>query len=223
MTLDQARVIIRSVNDLPDDLGPGLIASAETLMIGHCSVFDPTRLALIGRRLAECVDPDGTQARDEKKHLEREKTARNKRGLMISQDKGGAGRFVRGYLDTEGGAIIVAALDGLSASRGAAVDRRDQAEGRDHHPPAVATGQNRCRVAERRLPAVPEPEPLPRLRRRNHPLLRWYDRGADRPGPARRPSPVPPASPSSSATGAAPGRAVTGHCLGVRRITLSAG
>lgn len=72
VTLDQARVIIRSVNDLPDDLSPGLIASAETLMIGQCSVFDPTRLALIGRRLAECVDP-------------------------------------------EGGAIIVAALDGLSA------------------------------------------------------------------------------------------------------------
>ncbi len=35
-------------------------------MIGHCETFAPTLLALIGRRLAECVDPDGTQARDEK-------------------------------------------------------------------------------------------------------------------------------------------------------------
>jgi len=71
ISLDQARVVIRSVTDLPADLDRGMVAAAETLMIGHCSVFDPTTLSLIGQRLAECIDPEGTQARDERKHLER--------------------------------------------------------------------------------------------------------------------------------------------------------
>ena len=115
VSLGQARVIIRSVDDLPDGLGPELASAAETLMVGHCQTFDPTALAMIGRRLAECIDPEGTQARDEKKHLERERTAHGKRGLTISQDKDGAGRYLRGYLDTAGGAVIAAALDGLSA------------------------------------------------------------------------------------------------------------
>ena len=115
VSLGQARVIIRSVDDLPDGLGPELASAAETLMVGHCQTFDPTTLALIGRRLAECIDPEGTQARDEKKHLERDNTAHGKRGLTISPDKDGAGRYLRGYLDTAGGAVIAAALDGLSA------------------------------------------------------------------------------------------------------------
>ncbi len=65
--MDQARVVIRSVTDLPADLDPGMVAAAQTLMIGHCAVFDPTTLSLIGRRLAECIDPEGTQPRDERK------------------------------------------------------------------------------------------------------------------------------------------------------------
>ena len=72
VSLAQTRVVIRSVTDLPADLDPGMVGAAETLMIGHCAVFDPTTLSLIGRRLAECIDPEGTQARDERKHLERE-------------------------------------------------------------------------------------------------------------------------------------------------------
>ncbi len=115
VSLSQARVVIRSVTDLPDDLDPGLGAAAETLMVGHCAVFDPMTLALIGRRLAECIDPEGTQARDEKKHLEREQTAHAKRGLTISPDKDGPGRYLRGYLDPEGGAIPTGAAP-LSAA-----------------------------------------------------------------------------------------------------------
>ena len=91
VNLGQARVVIRSVTDLPADLDPCLATAAETLMIGHCQTFDPSSLALIGRRLAECIDPDGTQARDEKKLPELEKTAHGKRGLTISPDKTGAG------------------------------------------------------------------------------------------------------------------------------------
>lgn len=84
-------------------------------MVGHCAVFDPPRLALIGRRLAECIDPEGTQARDEKGLLDQERTAHDKRGLSITANKNGARRYVRGYLNAEAGAVVAAALDGLSA------------------------------------------------------------------------------------------------------------
>lgn len=40
-------------------MGPELSAAAERLMVGHCAIFDPPTLALIGRRLAEVVDPEG--------------------------------------------------------------------------------------------------------------------------------------------------------------------
>ncbi|MBA3292330.1 MAG: DUF222 domain-containing protein [Geodermatophilaceae bacterium] len=63
VNLGQVRVIIRSVTDLPGDLDPGLAAAAETLMIGHRQTFDPMTLALIGRRLAELVDPEGVPER----------------------------------------------------------------------------------------------------------------------------------------------------------------
>ncbi|MDQ3733754.1 MAG: 13E12 repeat family protein [Actinomycetota bacterium] len=115
VSMSQARVIIRSVGDLPTDIGPELAAAGESLMVGYCQTFDPTKLALIGRRLAECIDPEGVQARDEKGLLDAEKSAHGGRGLSITADKNGAGRYVRGYLDAESGAIIAAALDGLSA------------------------------------------------------------------------------------------------------------
>ncbi|MGI8625629.1 MAG: DUF222 domain-containing protein [Geodermatophilaceae bacterium] len=115
VSLSQARVIIRSVGGLPAEIGPELAAAGESLLVGYCQTFDPSALALIGRRLAECIDPEGTQARDEQKISEAELTAQNKRCLSLIRDKDGAGRYVRGYLSAEGAAIIAAALDGLSA------------------------------------------------------------------------------------------------------------
>ena len=154
VNLGQARVVIRSVTDLPADLDPCLATAAETLMIGHCQTFDPSSLALIGRRLAECIDPDGTQARDEKKLPELEKTAHGKRGLTISPDKTGAGRYVRGYLDTEGAAIITAALDGLSApildTAAGAKDTRSPAQRR--HDALIELGRRQLQSGQ--LPAT---------------------------------------------------------------------
>ncbi len=115
LSLGQARVIIRSIRELPSDIGVELAAAGERLMVGYCQTFDPTKLSLIGRRLAECIDPEGTQARDEKGCLDKERIAHDKRGLSITADRNGAGRYVRGYLDPEAGATIAAALDGLSA------------------------------------------------------------------------------------------------------------
>ncbi len=37
VSLAQARVVIRSVQDLPKEMGPELSAAAERLMVGHCA------------------------------------------------------------------------------------------------------------------------------------------------------------------------------------------
>lgn len=135
VSLAQARVVIRSVQDLPKEMGPELSAAAERLMVGHCASFDPPTLALIGRRLAEVVDPEGTQARDEQKLLDLEKKAHNKRGLTISADPDGAGRHIRGYLSPDAAAIVSAALDGLSAriAASAAGERDVRSPGQRRH------------------------------------------------------------------------------------------
>jgi len=145
VSLSQARVVIRSVTDLPDNLDPGLGAAAETLMVGHCAVFDPMTLALIGRRLAECIHPEGTQARDEKKHLEREKTPHAKRSLTISPDKDGPGRYPRGYLDPEGGVELGRRQ---FAVRSAALHRRDQTPDHHHHSAQLTAERDRRRTTQ---------------------------------------------------------------------------
>ncbi len=98
-----------------------------------------------------CIDPEGTQARDEKKLLEREKTAHDKRGLSLITDKDGAGRYIRGYLDSTAGAIIAAALDGLSApiaATAAACHRRDQTPDHHHHPAQLTAERDRRRTTQ---------------------------------------------------------------------------
>ncbi|MDQ3781604.1 MAG: HNH endonuclease, partial [Actinomycetota bacterium] len=76
------------------------------------------------------------------------------RGLTISPDKDGAGRYVRGYLDTLGGAIITAALDGLSApipdTAAGEPDRRSPAQRR--HDALVELGRRQLQSGE--LPAT---------------------------------------------------------------------
>ena len=154
VSLGQTRVIIRSVEQLPADLGPELASAGETLMVGYCQTFDPTALALIGRRLAECLDPEGTQARDEQKLLEREKTAHGKRCLTISADKAGAGRYVRGYLNTEGAAILAAALDGLSAPipDTAAGEKDSRSPAQRRHDALIELGRRQLQTGQ--LPAT---------------------------------------------------------------------
>lgn len=115
--LGQAQVIVHALADLPKGFPTPMREVAEATMIGHCTTFGPVPLSFIGRRLEECLDPDGVQARDEKKLLEREKRAFDKRAFNLSDDPYGPGGSIRGLSEAEGAAIIRAALDPLSAPR----------------------------------------------------------------------------------------------------------
>jgi hypothetical protein len=60
----QAEVVVAAVERLPGR--PGLRDAAEMLLLDQAATRDATELAELGRHVLERLDPDGTDARDEK-------------------------------------------------------------------------------------------------------------------------------------------------------------
>ncbi|MDQ3717281.1 MAG: HNH endonuclease, partial [Actinomycetota bacterium] len=115
VSLDQARVIVRYVGLLAKEVPAQLVARGETDMIGLCAQLDPVLLAVVGRRLAELVDPDGTQDRDEADALDREARATAARTASLTAFSDKPGGILRAVLDAEGYATLAAWLDAAAA------------------------------------------------------------------------------------------------------------
>ncbi|MDQ4037119.1 MAG: HNH endonuclease [Actinomycetota bacterium] len=82
VSLAQAEVIVTAIGDLPPETSVGCRPQAEATMIEAAQTFDPVILARIGRRLAEIIDPEGVQARDEQQILDKEHDARTGAGRL---------------------------------------------------------------------------------------------------------------------------------------------
>ncbi len=113
--LAQAEVIVTAIAELPSETPVACRPEAETTMIEQAQCFDPVILARIGRRLAEIIDPEGVQARDEKPILDKEQDAHRDRTLTLSPDTKGAGGYLRARLDAEGYATMSAFLSAATA------------------------------------------------------------------------------------------------------------
>jgi len=111
LSLAQAQVCVTAIADLPAQTPVACRPQAEATMIEAGRSFDPVLLARIGRRLAEIIDPDGVQARDEKPILDKESDAHRDRTLSLSPDTDGAGGWLRARLDAVGFATLAAYLD----------------------------------------------------------------------------------------------------------------
>lgn len=74
VSLAQAEVIATAIADLPAETPVACRPEAEATMIEAAATFDPVLLARIGRRLAEIVDPEGVQERDENRSWTRRPT-----------------------------------------------------------------------------------------------------------------------------------------------------
>ena len=64
--LSQARVIAKSLDELPPEIPTEVLAKAEETLIAHCAELGPRQLAQVGRRIVEIVAPevaDGVEAR----------------------------------------------------------------------------------------------------------------------------------------------------------------
>jgi hypothetical protein len=56
--LAQARVIVKTLDDLPAEIPTEVLAKAEQTLVGHCAEFGPRQLAQLGRRIVEVVAPE---------------------------------------------------------------------------------------------------------------------------------------------------------------------
>ena len=58
MHLDQARVIVKALDALPDDVGAEIRQRAERRLVEQAEKFGPTDLARLGRRILDVVAPE---------------------------------------------------------------------------------------------------------------------------------------------------------------------
>jgi hypothetical protein len=69
-----ARVIIATVDKIPATIQAECEEWVEAELVGHALEFDPDRLTILGRRLLDVLDPDGTLADDADHQRHREFT-----------------------------------------------------------------------------------------------------------------------------------------------------
>ncbi len=95
MSLEQARVVVRALDDLPDDIPADVVASAEQTLVELALVHDPDALALLGKRILSTVAPEVGEEADRKKVEADERRAQQKQRLTLSFDGHGLshGRF----------------------------------------------------------------------------------------------------------------------------------
>ena len=117
MSLAQAQVCVHAIADLPSETSIARRPQAEATMIESARSFDPVLLARIGRRLAEIIDPDGVQARDEKPDRDKEDDAYRARDLSLTPSSNSAGGTLRAKLDAVGYATLATYLAAATAPR----------------------------------------------------------------------------------------------------------
>ena len=87
VNFDQAAVIVRALDDLPDDVGSELRRKAEARLIELAGEFGPRQLRILGRRVLDVVAPDVSEEHEEKA-LERERATALRRTFLTSRRNG---------------------------------------------------------------------------------------------------------------------------------------
>ena len=88
LLVDQARVIIRAVEDLPDQLDPDLAMEAERHLVGQAAHFDAIGLRHLGKGLLHVIDPDAADAHTAQLLDREERTAAQTTRLTLREDDG---------------------------------------------------------------------------------------------------------------------------------------
>jgi Domain of unknown function (DUF222)/HNH endonuclease len=108
----QALAVGRVLVDVPAD-DPALVDKVEAILIDEARQFEPTILRRLGERALAHINPELADARLRDRLDREDKHARQRRGLTLSPD-GLGGTRINGILDTEGAAIITAAIEPLT-------------------------------------------------------------------------------------------------------------
>src|SRR4051812_43910047 len=114
--VDQARVILRWVDALPDEVRADLRATAEAHLLAAAEHHDAKALNTLGKRLYEVIDPDAADAH-EAALLEREEAAAAKACRLTMHDDGHGQTHGRFTLPTLHGAALRKMLAAITAPK----------------------------------------------------------------------------------------------------------
>ncbi|UDY23379.1 HNH endonuclease signature motif containing protein [Nocardioides sp. Kera G14] len=86
---EQAEIITRALNALPEDTEPALIPKAEAHLVDEASRWNPNQLRVLARQVLDVIDPDGAESREAKKLAAEEKSAFQKTRLSFAKKHDG--------------------------------------------------------------------------------------------------------------------------------------
>jgi hypothetical protein len=108
----QALAIGHVLDDVASE-EPAILDKVEAILIDHATRFEPAILRRLGQRVLAHVNPDLADTRLREKLERDERAAHQRRGFTLTAD-GLGGTRINGVLDTEGAAIIAAAIEPLA-------------------------------------------------------------------------------------------------------------
>ncbi|WP_344304443.1 DUF222 domain-containing protein, partial [Nocardioides bigeumensis] len=121
--LDQARVIVRALDQLPPQIGPEVRRLAEEQLLEFADDFGPRELVKLGDRILAYVAPQVADAQELKALEAAERRAETRTRLTYKTRPDGSLEY-SGVLPPVEGAILKTVIDAKSSPR-----RRDQAGG----------------------------------------------------------------------------------------------
>lgn len=147
LVTEQAKVIIRWVDQLPDTLVPEQVAQAEAHLLERARDHDARALNRLGKHLFEVVAPEEADAH-EAAILEREEAAAAKACRLTGYDDGQGKAHIRGVLPSYHWAALRKMLGAIAAPRHVAAVQGAGAVA-DRPPTPEAMGQAFCELIER--------------------------------------------------------------------------
>ncbi|MBB6629154.1 DUF222 domain-containing protein [Nocardioides sp. KIGAM211] len=132
---EQAQVIVRALDDLPNDVDPETRVLAEKHLVDLAADHDAIDLRRLGRGLLDVIDPAAGEAEEQRRLDEEERKARQRMRLTMNEDGHGAchGRFT---IPAAQGAMLKKILQGIAAPKhqtavhgaGATIERKPNPE-----------------------------------------------------------------------------------------------
>jgi hypothetical protein len=145
LLVEQARVILQAVEELPDDLDTGLVAQAEAFLVAQAAHLDARKLRIVGGRLLEVVAPDAADAH-EANMLEKEERDATQACRLTMTDDGHGKTYGRFTLPTAQAAMLATILRGFAAPKHVAAT---EGPGIIPRPGAERMGRAFCEFIER--------------------------------------------------------------------------
>lgn len=142
---DQAEVIARALDELPDDVPAETRALAESHLVEQAQHFGPRELRLLGRRILDVVAPDLYEDHERRRLDEEERRARRTTRL-VRQRRGDGTTLFRITVPDAAADRLLTYLHAFTSPR------REPAAGPERVPYDVKLGQAFCSLLERLEP-----------------------------------------------------------------------